>query len=368
MTSRRGFLKLLGAAGALAVPDLSWADIGNPAYLAAARRASGDFALFGVGPAGQDIFTLPLPARAHAPTLHPRLAQAVIFGRRPGRYAMVLNCGTGQLLAELDPPEGLFFCGHGTYDAEGARLYTTEAEAETGEGRIGVWDTTAQFRRVATLASGGRGPHEIILMPGNARIAIGNGSLENGPDGRPDPFEVSEMRPNLAYLDLASGEIAEVLELDADLRRNSIRHLAARPDGLLAFAMQWHGADTEHPPLLGLHRAGDPRADLLTAGPAAQPALKGYAGSVAFSGDGAHVAISSPIGGLLDVFDAATGSHAGRSDRADLCGLAPHGAGFAANTGQGDWLIFDGPTATPTVYPATETGRAWDNHMVALTL
>lgn len=365
MTSRRGFLKLLGAAGALA-PSLSWADVGGPTYLAAAKRAEGGFALFGVTAAGGDVFAVPLPDRAHAATVHPRLAQAVVFARRPGRYAMVIDCGTGAVLKALDAPDGLFFCGHGAYDATGERLYTTEADAETGAGRIGIWDATAGFRRVGVIDSGGDGPHECVLMPGGDRLAVGNGSLENGPDGRPDPIAVQEMRPNLSYIDLGSGKIAEVLELDAPLRRNSIRHLSVRSDGLLAFAMQWHGAETEAPPLLGLHLAGEGSARLLSADLPEQRGLKGYAGSVTFSGDGGRIAISSPIGGLMDVFEAESGAHAWRNARADLCGLAPHGAGFAANTGQGDWLILDGAAKDPAQVSASNPGRAWDNHMVAL--
>ena len=260
----------------------------------------------------------------------------------------------------------MFFCGHGAYDATGARLYTTETEIASGEGRIGVWDAAAGFRRIDVLSSGGNGPHECILMPRGGLLAIGNGSVEDGPDGQPDPIAVAEMRPNLAYLDLASGKIVEVLELVGALRKNSIRHLAVRPDGLLAFAMQWHGADTDAPALLGVHRRGEGTPRLLSAGDPAQRALKGYAGSVAFSGDGRQVAISSPRGGLIDVFAVESGAHAWRGERPDLCGLAPHGVGFAATTGRGDWLILNGASDTATRVAQTEAGRAWDNHMVAI--
>lgn len=364
MTTRRGFLKLLGAAGALA-PSLSWAEMGGPAYLAAARRPDGSFALFGIDDAGADLFAVPLPDRAHSAAVHPHLARAVVFGRRPGIYAVLLDCGTGAALRTLIPPQGRVFCGHGAYDTTGDRLYTSEADPETGAGRIGVWDASAGLRRIGDLESGGIGPHECILLPGG-RLAVANGAIENGPDGKPDPIELASMRPNLTYLDLGSGEVLQILELEGTLRRNSIRHLAVRPDGLLAFAMQWHGDPNAAPALLGLHRDGESAPRLLAAAEADQPALKGYAGSVAFSGDGRQVAISSPLGGLIDVFDAATGAHAWRGSRPDLCGLAPHGAGFAATTGGGDWLILDGSAAAPTRVSQTEAGRAWDNHMVPL--
>lgn len=238
MSTRRGFLKLLGAAGAGAVvPTLSWADLGGPAYLAAAKRPGGDYALFGIDGEGQDVFSVPLPERAHSSALHPTLAQAVVFGRRPGTYAVVLDCATGVARRTLTPPDGVVFCGHGAYDPAGRMLYTSEADVDTGDGLVGIWDSGDGFRRLGAFSSGGIGPHEILMMP-DGMLAVANGALENGPDGRPDPIALSEMEPNLAYLDPKAGDVVQVLELSGPLRRNSIRHLAARADGLLAFAMQ----------------------------------------------------------------------------------------------------------------------------------
>ncbi|PZQ52480.1 MAG: DUF1513 domain-containing protein [Rhodovulum sulfidophilum] len=366
MTTRRGFLRILGAASAGAVvPSLSWADLGAPAYIAAARRPDGAFALFGVDAEGEDLFSVELPDRAHSTALHPKLARAVVFARRPGTYAIVFDCATGRSLRQLDAAAGSVFCGHGAFSPDGKLLYTSEAEIDTGEGLIGIWDVAAGFRRLGAMSSGGIGPHEILMLP-DGMLAVANGALENGPDGRPDPIALQEMEPNLTYIDLATREIQQVVALSGPMRRNSIRHLAVRPDGLLAFAMQWHGADTEAPALLGLHRRGEAAPTLLTADGPAQFALKGYAGSVAFSGDGARVAISSPIGGLVDVFDAETGAHAWRCPRPDVCGLAPSGPGFVANTGAGDWLLLDRGGPEPRLTVTTEPGRAWDNHMMAL--
>ena len=69
MPSRRAFLA--GLVAATGTPRLSWADAGDPAYLAAARAPSGGHALFGLGAEGQDIFRIPLPDRGHAAAAHP---------------------------------------------------------------------------------------------------------------------------------------------------------------------------------------------------------------------------------------------------------------------------------------------------------
>ena len=75
------------------------------------------------------------------------------------------------------------------------------------------------------------------------------------------------MRSNLAYLDAASGEVVELLELPEALRLNSLRHIAAGRDGTLAVALQWQGSELEHPPLLAVHRPGAPGLETLSAEP-----------------------------------------------------------------------------------------------------
>jgi len=356
MTTRRAFLASLLATGA--TPHLGWAAAGNPAYLAVARDASGGFALHGLDGDGQSVFAIPLPARGHAGAGHPTRAEAVAFARRPGTFALVIDCVSGRVRHRLTPPEGRQFNGHGCYDRAGARLFTAEQMGATSEGRIGVWDVAVGYRRMAEFPSGGIGPHEIRLMPEGATLAVANGGIATDPTDR-RKLNIETMQPNLGHLDL-SGEMLERVDLPPDLHRNSIRHLALRPDGLLAFAMQWEGAEGAAPPLLGLHRRGtDP---VLAEAPlAAELAMQGYAGSVAFSGNDHEVAITSPRGGRLHRFSA-SGQFLAAVSRADVCGLAPRADGFLLSDGLGGVLALEGPTPRPL----SQHRLAWDNHIVAL--
>jgi hypothetical protein len=356
MTTRRAFLAALLASGA--TPHLGWAAAGNPAYLAAARDAAGGFALHGLGTDGQSLFAIPLPARGHAGAGHPTRAEAVAFARRPGSFALVIDCVSGRVRHRVTPPEGRQFNGHGCYDRAGARLYTAEQMGATSAGRIGVWDVAAGYRRIGEFPSGGIGPHEIRLMPDGSTLAVANGGIATDPGDR-RKLNIETMQPTLSYLDLA-GDPLEQVELSADLRRNSIRHLALRADGLLAFAMQWEGTEGAAPPLLGLHRRGtDP---VLAEAPlAAELAMQGYAGSVAFSGDGGEIAITSPRGGRLHRFSP-KGRFLGAVSRADVCGLAPRADGFLLSDGLGGLLALAGPTPRPLA----QDHLAWDNHIVAL--
>ncbi len=94
MTNRRTFLAGLFAVST--TPDLTWADVGNPSYLAAAKLPNNSFALFGLSDTGQDMFQIPLPGRGHAAAVHPKKPEVVAFARRPGRFALVIDCASGQ--------------------------------------------------------------------------------------------------------------------------------------------------------------------------------------------------------------------------------------------------------------------------------
>jgi hypothetical protein len=356
MTTRRGFLASLLAAGA--APRLGWAAVGSPAYLAAAREPDGTFALMGLAMDGAETFRLPLPARGHAGAGHPARAEAVAFARRPGAYALVIDCATGAVLSRLTPPEGQQFNGHGVFVEGGAVLATSEQDRDTSVGVIGLWDVAAGYRRMGEIVSHGIGPHDLRLMPDGRTLVVANGGIATDPTDR-TKLNLDTMRPNLAYVGL-DGTLLEMVEPDPDLWQNSIRHLAVRADGLVGFAMQWEGAAGAGTPLLGLHRLGDlPRFASAPLGD--ELVMQGYAGSIAFSGNGEEVAITSPRGGRLHRFSA-SGEFLGAVSRADVCGLAAHPEGFLASDGFGGLIAVTADGARPLA----ATDHAWDNHVAFL--
>ncbi|WP_168192189.1 DUF1513 domain-containing protein [Pararhodobacter marinus] len=348
MTSRRAFLAGLMA---VAAPKPSWADAGSPRWLACAREADGAYALFGLAADGADTFRLPLPARGHAGAAHPTRPEAVAFARRPGAFALVLDCATGALIRDLTPPDGMQFNGHGAFTAEGDILYTVEQRATDSRGFLGIWDSA--YRRIGQIETGGIGPHEMLRLPGGG-FAVANGGIATDPADR-TKLNLPDMAPSLVYVE--DDAIAEEVTLDPALHFASIRHLA-HEDGTLAFAMQWEGPAGQVVPLLGLHRRG--AAPILASAPGPEQALmQGYAGSVAFSQG--EVAITSPRGGRLHRFDA-RGAFLGATPRADICGLAPCPGGFLTTDGGGGVLRVTGGQARPLGLRP----RAWDNHIVTL--
>lgn len=323
--------------------------------MSAAKAPDGTFTLHGLDSGGLETFLVPLPGRGHAACGHPTRAEAIGFARRPGRFALVLDCALGQVVHEFAPAEARVFQGHGAYSAAGDLLYVSEQEAEGSRGFVGVYETET-YRRIGTFSTDGIGPHEVRLMPDGKHLVIANGGIETR--GR-DKLNTETMRPSLVYTTL-DGHVVDKVELMPELHQNSIRHLSVTAEGLLAFAMQWEGEPGEVTPLVGLHRMGE--TPVLAEAPLADElAMKGYAGSVAFAGDGSEVAITSPKGGRLHRFGP-DGRFLGKFKRTEICGVATTPTGYVASDGLGGIIAFEG--AAPRVL--NRTRAVWDNHLVAI--
>jgi hypothetical protein len=347
MATRRGVLAGLLAAG---VPRFGWAEAGSPAFLAAAKVGDG-YELHGLTASGESVFALPLPGRGHAAAAHPFRAEAVAFARRPGVFALVIDCVLGREIARLTPPEGRQFNGHGVFSADGDVLMTSEVVAEGSAGRIGVWDAQ-DWQRIGEWDSGGIGPHDLKLLA-DGRLVVANGGIATDPQDR-SKLNLGEMRPNLAVL--SGGEVVERVELAAGLHQNSIRHLAVM-GGRVGFAMQWEGDPAEAVPQLGVW--GAEGVTLCPVGEAEALVMKGYAGSIAALGD--RVAVTSAPGGVVMLFDG-RGAWVVTHRRADLSGVAAGAEGLVATDGQGGvWAVEDAGLRLLARHAV-----AWDNHLVAL--
>ncbi|MDC0115960.1 DUF1513 domain-containing protein [Octadecabacter sp.] len=355
-TGRRQFLRGLLATGL--APTATWANAGSPVFISAAVLANGDAVLCGLDADLELTFRLPLPARGHAAAGHPTRPEAVAFARRPGTFAIVIDCITGQQIATLSAPEGRHFYGHGTFSADGATLYTTENDYDAGRGCMGLWDASNGYRRVGEWDSGGIGPHDIKRMPGSDILVVANGGIDTHPDTGRVKLNIPSMRPNIAYLHNA--DVVERAYLSGDLHKNSIRHLAVSDAGLVAFAMQWEGDGTPTA-LVGTHRMGSdtnllyaPREDLR--------GMEGYIGSIAVSPDGTTIAVTSPRGNAVQRFDAETGMLIDTHVIADASGIAAADDEFVITSGTGNLIRLRRHGTAQT----RQASPRFDNHLVSL--
>ncbi|MEM1345724.1 MAG: DUF1513 domain-containing protein, partial [Pseudomonadota bacterium] len=182
--TRRSLLRGVGLASVATLgAGASWAEVGAPALVAAARARTATtehYRLLALDAEGQATVDLALPARGHAAAVHPHRARVVAFARRPGTFALVLDCATGRVEAELSAPEGRHFYGHGCYTADAGVLFTTENAYASGEGRIGLWDATTHTR-LGEVPSGGLGPHDMALLPDGRTLVVANGGIRTHP-------------------------------------------------------------------------------------------------------------------------------------------------------------------------------------------
>lgn len=353
MANRRQFM-----AGLLAnslVATTSWADVGAPAYLSAAETPDGSFILCGINTELNTVFQIPLPARGHAAAAHPSKPEAVAFARRPGTFAIVIDCLSGRTKAKLETPSGRHFYGHGTFSKDGRRLFTTENDFDSGHGRIGVWDVYNNYQRIDEFASGGIGPHDIKRLPNKETIVIANGGIETHPESGRTKLNIATMRPNLTYIE--EGHVVEMVELPAALNKNSIRHLAVASSGKVAFGMQWQGADTS-PALIGTHERGSP-CRLLDEGLDLGRRMQGYVGSIAIAHDGTVIAATSPRGGLTATFTAMNEIPETHTLR-DVSGVAFANGKMLVSSGNGHLRFLNDKT------PPVSTALRFDNHLVTI--
>lgn len=355
MASRRGFIAGMLATGL--VPGATWADAGAPAWLSAAGLPGGGFALCGIGPEMDLRFRIALPGRGHAAAAHPTRPEAVAFARRPGTFAVVIDCAAGRETAQLSAPEGRHFYGHGAFSLDGHWLYTTENDYEGARGVIGVWDAANGYARAGEFDSGGVGPHEIRRMPASDILIVANGGIETHPASGRSKLNIPLMQPNLAYID--DGRVVETAALPPEMHKGSIRHIALSGSAEVAFGLQWQG-DEDGPALVGLHRRGA-AVRLCTAPQADLRAMQGYIGSVAFGSGQREVAVTSPRGGMVQVYETVNAQLISSSEIVDACGVAACRGGLLVASGTGDlWRLGAGARRE------RHAALMWDNHLVAV--
>jgi hypothetical protein len=350
---RRNFIKSLAALGALPFATLARAD-GAPAFVAARMDGADSFSVAVLDHEGGVLFTEQLDARAHDIALSPDRSTAVVFARRPGWFALVVDLAGRRKVTTFAPPEGRHFYGHGLFSADGRLLFATENDWQGERGVLGIYDVGKGYVRIGEFDTHGIDPHEAFLMSDGRTIAIANGGIATHPDFDRVKLNVATMEPSLVRLDAVSGRLLERRTLPQALSKLSIRHMA-ESNGDIWFGGQYEGPATDPVDLVGRHRAGA-EIELVPAPAAVYSGMRQYVGSMAVSRDGARIAATSPVGGRMLVFDAATRNLVATRDVADVCGIAGDGSDFFASDGRGrlwrgDVLLSEDPAV------------AWDNHL-----
>ena len=341
------------------------------AYVVAAREADGAHVLVLHDAAYAELARIRVDARAHGFAQDPgRPDRVVVFARRPGTRAWVVDLAERRLVAAFSSAGGRHFYGHGAFTADGSHLLTTENDYEAGRGVI-VARSTDDWRIVGEFPAHGVGPHELRLMPDGRSLAVAIGGIRTHPARPRENLDIDAMRPALNYVEIASGRLLGRYEPPD--HRQGIRHLDVAADGTVLVAIQHEGQAGDGPGggLLARHRGEDALA-FPEAAPGDWVALQGYVGSVRVAAAGRHAIASSPRGNALVFWDWKANRLEESLPMLDACAVAIDARGTlaVATGGAGEVRGFvreDGRWRLARV-AAADVGKAlaFDNHMEAV--
>lgn len=180
---------------------------------------------------------------------------AVLFARRPGTYAVVIDVPARRVVRIIKSQANRHFYGHGCFSTDGRLLFATENDFDNERGVLGVYDVSDDYRRVGEFPSHGIGPHEVVPMPDGGTLAVANGGIATHPSAPRIKLNIAGMAPSLALVRASDGDLLSIHRTPEELHRLSIRHLAVNRKGVIAAVMQWEGPQLDSPPLVGVWRS-----------------------------------------------------------------------------------------------------------------
>ncbi len=361
---------LFGLAGVSLAPWLGFgcseASIHGELWLGAEGREAADYALSMTGPAGE-LRSVLTGFRGHDVARDPRdPGRVVLFARRPGLQGLEIDLRRGAVLRRFDAAAGRRLQGHGFFSADGALLYSVEADEVSGAGSLIVRDT-ADLKIRDELPTGGIGPHQALLSLDSESVIVANGGILTRPTSGRKKLNLDTMDSSLVYLDRRSGELLERWRVPEP--KASIRHLALTSDGSVAFGLQLQRAAMDHDEVVavgGVHRRGEaPR--LFDASAPETRAMNDYVGSVALSEARRVVALTGPKSNLVTFWSLDSGRCLGLHQLADCSGvtLSADHRRFIISSSTGELRQIDCATLKECRPKRLSLeGAAWDNHLI----
>ena len=351
-------------------PAPAFASANSSVFLAAAweRQDSFHIGLLSTQPgAGQPLqiqASLEVPTRAHGLFVLPD-GSVLATARRPGDWLVRWHPGSQAAPQWLWQDGERSFNGHVIASADGARLYTTETDVETGASWVGVRDART-LEKTAEWPTLGIDAHELTWDPRTMRsgapsLIVANGGVPTAPETGRVKRALGTMDSSIVRLDGHTGQLRGQWRLQD--QRLSLRHLAWSPDGTtLGIALQAEHDNTatkDAAPVLALFDGTALRV-VPTPEPIAQN-IHGYGGSMAATPAG--WAVSCPRANGIATYTP-QGEWRGLVPLPEVCPLAVHGGALWAG-GLGASLQ-NAQAAAPIDHPHGRSlhGVRLDNHWV----
>lgn len=351
LIDRRSFVK---AAGSLFLAGLAPANAealerADAVFASAFVDSRGGYGIALLSERGAILHRYSLPGRGHDVVLQPGSDRVVAFARRPGTFAAIVSPSRSDEPVIIRSPEGRHFYGHGVFSTDGRLLYAAENDFGAARGVVGVYDATDGFARIGEFASGGVGPHEIVLLRDGKSMLVANGGIETHPDYGRAKLNLAMMKPNLSLVDLETGEVLGSASLPPELHKLSIRHVAVSRNGEVWFACQDQDKWRDDAPLIG-RISENFEITSLSLDFDHQRKLRGYVGSIAVNDEADSIVVTSPIGHTALEIGQRDARVKAVSDIRDVCGVAAWENRFVLSSGEG---MFDGHRSPV----------GWDHHI-----
>lgn len=287
--------------------------------VSAAKHKNGQYFVIAATPSGHVVSQTQLPKRAHDTlSLTNKSNHVLVFARRPDTFAIEVNVITGEITRTFKSQKGRHFYGHGALSQDGRFLFTTENDFVTNRGLIVVRDTQ-NYQVVSEFNSGGIGPHQIKIMPGGNQLVVANGGIQTHPRFPRMKLNIDTMAPNLAYLDVESGEVVDTFT--PPHHQQSIRHIDVNEDGVVLAGIQFQGDKNQKVPLVYSHKGQDQLQAMQTSNDI-WANMRQYTASVIVSGNSAYV--TCPRGDEITHWDLRTHTLIAQHTLKDVAG-ATHG-------------------------------------------
>ena len=375
---RRSFLSLTAALALNSSFALS-KDKGDPVFLSAATNSDDTHWVKAFTVKNNqlaELYSHQLQARAHAVALSSNTDFFAVIARRPGRFMLIGDTVSGNILQEIEATEGRHFYGHGVFANDDDFLYTTESDYEdmqSDSGRIGVWKIHKSLsgivlERINEFPTYGVGPHELLMMPDQQTLVVANGGIRTHPESEREILNVDSMQPSLVYINRFTGELLEQKRLPAEFHQASIRHLDINVQGRVAMSMQFEGEPFLRVPLVATHQRGEAIRQML-APEQVQSQLAQYVGSIRYDVSGRFLVASCPRANVLTFWDAQNGEFLKQVRARDACGVCAYKDGFLYSAGTGQIRYYDLTQQASTNFTPGEdftSGLFWDNHLTVV--
>jgi len=243
----------------------------------------------------RDIKTAFFP---HGMSPHPKHPHRLMLFQKIGKGCCEVDLRTGKVLRTVSTSEGYKFYGHGAYSPDGRHFYCTETATDDAyRGLLNVRDS-ASHKVLGEMPTGGKEPHDCILIDRGKTLVVTNGGGHVDNDGF----------GSVTYVNTATRQVEHTLRFtDATINAG---HLWLTSKGHLAVVSAPRtGLDIKDPKVHGALSFFTPGVDKQprTIGEPVLSKMRGETLSVVIHEPSMVVGATNPEGNLLTFWDFTTG-------------------------------------------------------------